>query len=125
MPAEQIRFLKIACCCPLLEGLLISCSYGATETFAASFLSDVYSNDVSWFGPLANGEFKLIDVPEMSYFVSAVDEKGVRRPKGELCIRGPHIFAGYLKVFVIARMKKRQGKPLTRRTGTTQGTLSK
>ncbi len=54
---RTIDYLKIACCCPVLEG------YGQTESGGASFvtkISDPNSGHVG--GPTANTEFKLIDV---------------------------------------------------------------
>lgn len=42
-------------------------------------------------------EFKLIDRPEFNYTSEDVDEKGKLIPRGEIAIRGDHIFSGYYK----------------------------
>jgi len=39
----------------------------------------------------------VVDVPEMNYTSKDVDENGVLCPRGECCIRGPGVFAGYYK----------------------------
>ena len=91
--SEVIDFLKICCSCPILEG------YGQTESTGASFLTvmnDPQSGHVG--GPLANSEFKLVDVAELGYTCKDKDPAtGQAKPRGEVCIRGPGIFAGYYK----------------------------
>jgi long-chain acyl-CoA synthetase len=42
-------------------------------------------------------EYKLVDIPEMNYTHNDKDEEGRSAPRGEVCIRGPGIFAGYYK----------------------------
>ena len=42
-------------------------------------------------------EFKLIDVPEMKYFSTDVDEHGRPSPRGEILARGNNIIPGYYK----------------------------
>ena len=88
----------IASCAPILEG------YGQTESTGASFLTfknDPDSGHVG--GPCVCTEFKVnkyiqvVDVPEMNYTSKDVDENGVLCPRGECCIRGPGVFAGYYK----------------------------
>ena len=32
---------------------------------------------------------KLIDVPDMNYYSTDIDNNGVSMPRGELCFRGP------------------------------------
>ncbi|CAK80910.1 unnamed protein product (macronuclear) [Paramecium tetraurelia] len=100
-PIQQdvIDFLKIAACCPILEG------YGQTESSALSFSTAIWDPVSSHLGgPAANTEFKLVDVPEMNY--TAQDTITVRRgnkdevratPRGEICLRGPGVFVGYYK----------------------------
>ncbi len=43
-------------------------------------------------GPAVGIEYKLVDVTEMGYTKVAKPY-----PKGEICIRGPSIFVGYLR----------------------------
>jgi long-chain acyl-CoA synthetase len=42
-------------------------------------------------------EFKLIDIPEMSYTSKDVDKDGKLAPRGEVCFRGVCVFSGYYK----------------------------
>lgn len=90
--AEVLDFLKIAVCCPIYEG------YGQTESCAASFityLGEPFAGHVG--GPTYSTEFKLVDVPEMDYLSTDKDETGALRPRGEICLKGASIFAGYYK----------------------------
>ena len=48
-------------------------------------------------GPTVNTKFKIVDIPEMNYSSKDVDENNNHMPRGELCIRGPAVFAGYYK----------------------------
>jgi long-chain acyl-CoA synthetase len=88
MPAKN--FLKIAFCCPILEG------YGQTEGLGGQFCMDIHDPDMdSVGGPCAMNEFKLVDVPDMGYTSKDVDEQGQPAPRGEIWIRGPNIIPGY------------------------------
>jgi len=90
--SEVIEFLRIACCCPILEG------YGQTESTGASFataVNDPTSGHVG--GPMANVEYKLVDLAEMKYTSDDKDDNGNPMPRGEICIRGPGVFLGYFK----------------------------
>eukprot|EP00742_Colponemidia_sp_Colp-10_P013189 GILJ01014887.1.p1 GENE.GILJ01014887.1~~GILJ01014887.1.p1 ORF type:complete len:655 (-),score=112.62 GILJ01014887.1:81-2045(-) len=84
---ETADFFRVVFSCPVIEG------YGATECGASCTLSnplDVTSGHVG--GPVACNELKLVDVPELSYFVDAEDGA-----KGEVCVRGLNVFRGYYK----------------------------
>ena len=88
----MLDFLKICVGCPIYEG------YGQTESTACSFVTareDPTSGHVG--GPLVNLEFKLVDVPEMGYTSRDKDAEGRLCPRGEICFRGPGVFAGYYK----------------------------
>lgn len=55
-------------CAPLLEG------YGQTETTGAIFITDAFDPEVRHVGgTIANAEFKLVDIPEMSYLSTDKD----------------------------------------------------
>lgn len=89
---DTLNFLKVCCCCPIIEG------YGQTESMGASFLTR--KNDTTYGhvgGPCCNIEFKLVDVPELDYRVTDKDENGNLAPRGEVCMRGPGVFMGYYK----------------------------
>ena len=84
---EVLDFLKIAFCCPLMEG------YGLTETSATATISkdlDTLGGHVG--GPIECIKIRLKDVPEMKYF--ATDKP---YPRGELQCKGSSVFSGYYK----------------------------
>mmetsp|Transcript_8967 Transcript_8967/g.8936 ORF Transcript_8967/g.8936 Transcript_8967/m.8936 type:complete len:538 (+) Transcript_8967:363-1976(+) len=90
---EVLDFMKIALCCPVLEG------YGLTETSGPTTIThdnDPESGHVG--GPLGCVELKLVDIPDMGYTSNYVDEKMKRCPAGEVCFRGPCITTGYFKL---------------------------
>jgi len=77
---EVLDFLKIAFCCPLIEG------YGMTETSAGSCLTNPGDKDAGHVGgPVFNVKLRLRDIPEMNY-LSTNDP-----PRGEVCFWGPSI----------------------------------
>ncbi len=89
---DVINFLKIAFCCPFYEG------YGQTETAAAScltFSEDGESGHVG--GVMPHLEMKLVDIPEMDYLTTDLDDSGNSVPRGEICFKGHGNFAGYYK----------------------------
>jgi long-chain acyl-CoA synthetase len=90
--SKVLEFLKIAVCCPILE------LYGQTECPGGYFITkniDTVPGHVG--GPTVNLEFKLEDVPEMRYTSDDKDSDGNLQPRGEICLRGPGVFAGYYK----------------------------
>ncbi|XP_069826933.1 long-chain-fatty-acid--CoA ligase 6 isoform X1 [Dendropsophus ebraccatus] len=79
-----LGFLRAALGCQVYEG------YGQTEcTAGCTFTTpgDWTSGHVG--APLPCNYIKLVDVEEMNYFAS----KG----EGEICVKGPNVFKGYLK----------------------------
>ena len=71
---------------PVLQG------YGLTETCAASFIMLPDPRMAHTVGPpLAPTEFRFESVDELKYDATASP------PKGEICMRGPMLFAGYFK----------------------------
>ncbi|KAG0320087.1 long-chain fatty acid-CoA ligase [Linnemannia gamsii] len=83
---ETQRFLSTALC-PILQG------YGMTEScgMCAILTPEVFNyNRVG--SPVPCTEVKLVDVPDAGYFSTDLP-----RPRGEVCIRGPSITAGYFK----------------------------
>ncbi|GAA6096856.1 long-chain-fatty-acid--CoA ligase 6 isoform X1 [Tachysurus ichikawai] len=79
-----LSFLRAALGCQVYE------AYGQTEcTAGCTFTTpgDWTSGHVG--APLPCNLIKLVDVPEKNYFTS----KG----KGEVCVKGPNVFMGYLK----------------------------
>jgi long-chain acyl-CoA synthetase len=80
------RFLKVAMCCPVVQG------YGLTETCGASFCAmPVPQHTGRVGGALPCLHYKLQSVPEMGYDALAAP------PRGEVLLRGPPVFKGYYK----------------------------
>jgi long-chain acyl-CoA synthetase len=86
------NFLQCALSCKIVEG------YGQTENCAGVLISSQYDRTCRHIGgPGWNAEIKLVDVDELDYHSTDVDpETGVSQPRGELCVRGPLLFKGYL-----------------------------
>jgi long-chain acyl-CoA synthetase len=80
---EVCRFSRAAFSCFFIE------SYGQTECVigCSQTINDIESGEIGI--PTSLNYIKLIDVPEKEYFA----KDGV----GEICIRSPAIFQGYLK----------------------------
>ncbi|KAB5564603.1 hypothetical protein DKX38_004657 [Salix brachista] len=80
-------FLRVVSCAHVLQG------YGLTETCAGTFVS--LPNEMSMLGtvgpPVPNVDVCLESVPEMGYDALS------STPRGEICIRGKTLFAGYYK----------------------------
>ncbi len=84
---DVLNFLKVAFCCPILEG------YGQTESSAASCITlpnDPRSGHVG--GPLPCLKIRLRDLPDMEYTSNDTPYQ-----RGEICFKGPSIFDGYFK----------------------------
>ena len=88
---EVSEFLKLVFSCPLVEG------YGQTEACVVFVTSREEKKNGIVGGPVPIVEVKLKDVPEMDYLSTDVDENGSPAPRGEICIRGLAVFAGYYK----------------------------
>lgn len=89
---DVIDFLKIVFSCPFIE------AYGQTETCGGSFTTDFNENEPGIVGgPVSTLEFKLVDVPDMNYLSTDVDENGKPTPRGEICMRGDPVFKLYYK----------------------------
>ncbi|XP_071105795.1 long-chain-fatty-acid--CoA ligase 5-like [Haliotis cracherodii] len=84
LSAKVLGFLRCCVGCPILEG------YGQTECSAIATLQIVGDHLTGNVGPpLTCNQIKLADVAEMEYYSGS--------NKGEVCIRGPNVFRGYLK----------------------------
>ena len=92
MDPYLMDYLQCALSCKIVEG------YGQTEDCAGVLISSQYDRISQHLGgPGWNGEVKLVDVDELDYHSTDVDpETGVKHPRGELCVRGPLLFKGYL-----------------------------
>ncbi|OMJ30242.1 Long-chain-fatty-acid-CoA ligase 5 [Smittium culicis] len=87
LEGNVLDFLRVALACTVTEG------FGMTETSSISLIQSKDENTSGNIGiPFLGTEAKLIDVKEMDYLVT--DKPN---PRGELCVRGPHLFSGYLK----------------------------
>ncbi|GMF18703.1 unnamed protein product [Phytophthora fragariaefolia] len=87
LSAEVKEFMKVVFCCDVAEG------YGLSETAAAVTVGSADMPMGPHVGcPLMYGQVQLEDVPEMGY-----TSRDKPRPRGEILVRGPMIFAGYYK----------------------------
>lgn len=88
-PIDQqvLEFFKVCFCCPVMEG------YGLTEVSggaSVTFPEDPVSGHVG--GPLRCVKWRIKDIPEMNYL--STDKP---YPRGEICMQGNTITAGYYK----------------------------
>jgi long-chain acyl-CoA synthetase len=89
---DVIDFLKVVFSCPFIEG------YGQTESCGGTFLTIREERMTGIIGgPVTTAEIKLEDIPDMDYRSTDVDPEGRPAPRGEICVRGPVVFAGYYK----------------------------
>ena len=93
MDSYLLNYLRCALSCEIVEG------YGQTEDVAGVLLAKTYDPVTQHLGgPGFSCELKLIDHPELDYTSKDVDkETGIPHPRGELCVRGPILFKGYLR----------------------------
>ena len=94
MDGYVLNYLRCALSCEIVEG------YGQTEDAAGILLTKTYDPIAGHLGgPGYSTELKLVDVPHLDYKSTDVDpETGKWRPRGELCVRGPVLFKGYLSL---------------------------
>ncbi|KAF3695949.1 Long-chain-fatty-acid--CoA ligase 1 [Channa argus] len=79
-----LSFLRATLSCLIFEG------YGQTECTAGCTFSMPGDWTTGHVGsPLPCAMVKLVDIPEMNYYA--------KNGEGEICIRGPSVFKGYLK----------------------------
>ena len=93
MQTEIVDRLKVMMCCPIIQG------YGQTENCGGSLLCCIKDTTNISTGGLHDGnELKLVDLPEFGYYSNDINkDTGSLEPKGEICLRGDTIFAGYFK----------------------------
>ena len=92
MDPEVMNFLRVTLSSEIVEG------YGQTENCAGMVISHSWDNVCGHIGgPGYCNEIKLKDVPDLDYHSTDKDpETGAWRPRGEICVRGPALFKGYL-----------------------------
>lgn len=106
--------LRIAFSCRVVEG------YGQTECGGACSVTDPADQASLGHvgGPLPSNELKLVSVPDLGYNVTdtihgrevdkatgAVTKEGIACfGRGEICIRGPNVFAGALHALLFVSL---------------------
>jgi long-chain acyl-CoA synthetase len=71
--------------------------YGLTETLGASTLHQSDLPGLSVGVPLPTIHYKLVDVPDLNYYVNHSNNQGVSLPQGMVCIKGDSVFPRYYK----------------------------
>jgi long-chain acyl-CoA synthetase len=92
MDPYLMDFLQCVLSCKIVEG------YGQTEDCAGVLITSQYDRICQHLGgPGWNSEVKLVDVKDLGYYSTDKDPiTGKSQPRGELCVRGPLLFKGYL-----------------------------
>lgn len=73
-------------------------AYGQTEGMGAEFITSFNERNAGVCGgPVPCIEYKLLDIPDMEYLSTDVDEKGMPCPRGEILVRGKTVFTDYYK----------------------------
>ncbi|XP_021738533.1 long chain acyl-CoA synthetase 2-like [Chenopodium quinoa] len=87
LPRHVEEFLRVTCCCVVVQG------YGLTESCGGCFTSiaNVYSMIGTVGIPSPAIDARLESVPEMEYDALSTT------PRGEICLRGNILFSGYHK----------------------------
>ncbi|KAL4446543.1 hypothetical protein ABPG74_005481 [Tetrahymena malaccensis] len=89
---EVLTFMRACLSVPILEG------YGQTESTGAAFSTHAADGTTGHIGGCrGHMEYKLVDIPEMGYTSKDTDKDGKPTPRGEICVRGYGVFAGYYK----------------------------
>jgi len=86
LSADVQAFLSACFCCPVAEG------YGMTEAYPISLGLPMDSEPRQAGPPMAHVELKLRSVPDLRYSIHDHPY-----PRGEVLVRGPHVFQGYYK----------------------------
>lgn len=94
MSVETMEWLRVVFGAPLLEG------YGQTEDAGALFVTALEDQNSSGHVglPFPTGEAKLVSQPLLEACVTDTEHAGMPcRGKGEVWLRGPALFRGYLR----------------------------
>jgi long-chain acyl-CoA synthetase len=71
--------------------------YGLTETLGAATIHSMELPDTSIGVPISTIQYKLIDIPDLNYYVKNCNNQGVPLPQGMVCVRGDSVFQRYYK----------------------------